>query len=49
MCYSASMLSFILENLKKTIIFTGSMIPLSIENNDAENNLICSLFIRKFF
>lgn len=45
MCYTASMLSFIFENLGKTVVITGSMIPLSFEENDAYNNLICSLLI----
>lgn len=45
MSYTASILSFMLENLSKTVIFTGSMIPLCKEENDAYNNLICSLLI----
>lgn len=45
MSYTASVLSFLLENLSKTVIITGSMIPLAQEDNDAYNNLICSLLI----
>ncbi|KRX04469.1 Asparaginase/glutaminase [Pseudocohnilembus persalinus] len=49
MSYTASILSFMLENLSKTVIFTGSMIPLCKEENDAYNNLICSLLISGHF
>lgn len=45
MCYTASMLSFLFENLGKTVVLTGSMIPLAFDENDAYNNLICSLLI----
>lgn len=39
------MLSFLFENLGKTVVLTGSMIPLAFDENDAYNNLICSLLI----
>ena len=45
MAYTASALSFMLENLSKPIIFTGSQIPLSEARNDAGDNLITSLWI----
>ena len=35
MAYTASALSFMLEGLKKTVIITGSQIPLSETRNDA--------------
>jgi L-asparaginase len=43
MAYTASALSFMLENLNKTVILTGSMIPLSAPVSDAKRNLIVSL------
>ena len=43
--YTASALSFMLNNLNKTIIVTGSQIPLSGENNDAFHNLLGSFQI----
>ena len=45
MAYSASALSFMLENNSKPIIFTGSQIPLCEIRNDARDNLITSLMI----
>ncbi len=45
MAYSASALSFMFENLGKTILFTGSQIPLMEVRNDAHDNLITSLLI----
>lgn len=45
MAYSASALSFLFENLGKTILFTGSQIPLMEPRNDAYDNLITSLQI----
>lgn len=43
MAYSASALSFLLENLGKTVIFTGSQIPFSELRNDAYDNLLGAL------
>ncbi|MCP3674525.1 MAG: asparaginase [Gammaproteobacteria bacterium] len=40
MAYSASALSFMLENLSKPVIFTGSQIPFSKLRSDARDNLI---------
>ena len=45
MAYSASALSFSLQNLKKPVIFTGSQIPLERIINDGEENLLCSLIV----
>lgn len=39
MAYSASAISFALQNLSKPIIFTGSLIPLSEIGSDGTNNL----------
>ena len=47
--YTASALSFMLENLQKTVIITGSQIPLSEIRNDAFDNLIGSLLIAGHF
>ncbi len=38
--YTASCLSFLIEKLDKTVIVTGSQVPLSMIKNDAWNNLI---------
>ncbi len=43
MSYSASALSFMLENLNKPIIFTGSQLPLGIIRNDGRENLITAI------
>lgn len=45
MAYTASALSFILENLGKPVIVTGSQIPFSEVRNDALDNLITSLWL----
>ncbi len=45
MAYSASALSFLLENLGKPVIFTGSQIPISTLRTDAKENLISSIEI----
>jgi L-asparaginase len=45
MAYTASALSFMLENLKKPVILTGSQIPLSEPRNDAVDNVITSFWI----
>lgn len=43
MAYSASMLSFMLKNLRKPVVFTGSQIPMDNMLTDARNNLFCAL------
>lgn len=43
MAYAASALSFMLENLGKTVVFTGSQIPFFEVYNDARRNLIISI------
>ena len=45
MAYSASALSFMLENLDKPVIFTGSQIPLYELRSDGRDNLINALLI----
>lgn len=45
MAYTASALSFMLEDLTKPVILTGSQIPLCEIRNDARDNLITSLMI----
>lgn len=45
MAYTASALSFMLENLNKPVILTGSQIPLSEVRNDAIDNIITSLLL----
>ena len=43
MGYSASALSFMLENLAKPVIFTGSQLPIGDLRTDARENLITSI------
>ncbi len=45
MAYSASAVSFMIENLKKPVIFTGSQIPLGLIRTDAKENIITALEI----
>lgn len=45
MAYTASALSFMLENLGKPVIITGSQIPLSEVRNDAIDNIATSLWL----
>jgi L-asparaginase len=45
LCYTASMLSFMFENLSKTVVLTGAMIPLQEPTSDAKRNLIISILV----
>ncbi len=45
MAYSASGLSFILENLNKPVVFTGSQLPLGEIRTDGRENFITSIEI----
>lgn len=45
MAYSASAISFMLENLSKPVIFTGSQIPLGQIRSDGRDNIISSVLI----
>jgi len=47
MAYTASALSFMLENLGKPIIFTGSQLPISAIRTDAKENLMTAIEIAK--
>jgi L-asparaginase type I len=49
MCYTAAALSFMLMNLGKTVILTGSAIPLAYEPNDATDNIGGALLIAGHF
>ena len=43
MAYSASALSYLLENLQKPVIFTGAQVPIGLIRTDARENLITAL------
>ena len=43
MSYSSSALSYMLENLSKPVIFTGSQLPIGDLRTDAKENLITSI------
>ncbi|EMY3557895.1 asparaginase [Flavobacterium psychrophilum] len=43
MSYSASALSFMLENLNKPVVFTGSQLPIGDLRTDAKENLITGI------
>ncbi|MCF8345799.1 MAG: asparaginase, partial [Bacteroidales bacterium] len=45
MAYSASALSFMLENLSKPVIFTGAQVPIGILRTDGKENLITAVEI----
>ncbi len=45
MAFSASAISFMLENLQKPVIFTGAQLPISSSRSDARENLITALEI----
>ena len=45
MAYSASALSFMLENLAKPVIFTGSQLPIGIPRTDGRENLVSAVEI----
>jgi L-asparaginase len=45
MAYSASALSFMLENLNKPVIFTGSQLPIGVLRTDGVENLISAIEI----
>lgn len=48
MAYTASALSFILRNLSKPVILTGSMKPIFVPTSDAEHNIINSILIASY-
>tara|TARA_R110000787_G_scaffold104417_3_gene211439 strand:+ start:733 stop:1767 length:1035 start_codon:yes stop_codon:yes gene_type:complete len=45
MSYTSSAISFMLEHLKKPVIFTGSQLPIGYLRTDAKENLITSIEI----
>lgn len=45
MSYSASALSYMLENLEKPVIFTGSQLPIGIPRTDGKENFISAVEI----
>ncbi len=45
MAYTASALSFMMENLSKPVIFTGAQLPLSEVRSDARENLVTAIEI----
>jgi len=45
MAYSASALSFMLENLSKPVIFTGAQLPIGMMRSDAKENLLTAIEI----
>ena len=49
MSYTASALSFILENLRKPVIFTGSQLPIGDLRTDAKENLITAIQVASAF
>jgi len=48
MAYTASALSFALQNLGKPVIFTGSQVPMSNLRSDARRNLVNALELSTF-
>src|SRR5664280_2430100 len=45
MAYSASALSYMLENLAKPVVFTGSQLPIGLLRTDGRENLITAIEI----
>lgn len=45
MSYTASALSFMLENVGKPIVFTGSQLPVGVLRSDAKENLLTAIEI----
>lgn len=49
MAYTASAISFMLQNLSKPVVFTGAQLPISESRSDARENLITALEIASSF
>lgn len=45
MAFSASALSFMLEDLNKPVVFTGSQLPVGVRRSDAKENLLTAIEI----
>eukprot|EP01034_Spumella_vulgaris_P018707 gene18707-23919_t len=43
MAYTASALSFLLEDLNKPVILTGAQLPIGVARSDARENFITAL------
>ena len=49
MAYTASALSFMLKNLRKPVILTGSQLPIGDLRTDAKENLLTSLYYASLY
>ena len=49
MSYTASALSFMLKNLKKPVVLTGSQLPIGDLRTDAKENLLTSLYYASLY
>ncbi len=49
MSYTASALSFMLKNLDKPVILTGSQLPIGDLRTDAKENLLTSLYYASLY
>ncbi|XP_028396009.1 L-asparaginase-like [Dendronephthya gigantea] len=49
MSYTASVLSFMFQNLDKSVILTGSQVPIFEQRNDGRDNLLGALMIAGHF
>jgi len=45
MAYTASALTFMLQDIKKPVVITGSQIPLREKNSDAEKNILDAFIV----
>jgi len=45
MAYTASALSYMLENLQKPVVLTGAQLPIGVRRTDAKENIISSIEI----
>ncbi|VVC93048.1 unnamed protein product [Leptidea sinapis] len=43
--YGASVLSFMLESVGKTVVLTGAQVPIFQPRSDGNNNLLCAILI----
>ncbi|KAG7303462.1 hypothetical protein JYU34_011982 [Plutella xylostella] len=45
MAYGASLLSFMMESIGKTVVLTGAQVPVFQPRSDGTNNLLCALLV----
>lgn len=45
MAYSASALSFLIQNIGKAVVFTGAQLPIGVARTDARENLVTAIEI----